>query len=119
MSEAGLFVYGTLRSEFDNPFAHRLHSEAELAGRASVRGSIFRISSYPGYRKQPDGVVHGELWRLKNAARTLAALDNYEGPEYQRVQVELESPREQAWIYLYVSEVRAENRIESGDFLRP
>jgi gamma-glutamylcyclotransferase (GGCT)/AIG2-like uncharacterized protein YtfP len=35
-----LFVYGTLRSEFGNPFARRLRAEARLVGPATVVGSI-------------------------------------------------------------------------------
>jgi gamma-glutamylcyclotransferase (GGCT)/AIG2-like uncharacterized protein YtfP len=114
-----LFVYGTLRSEFDNPFARKLRGEADLVGRATVRGSIFRIADYPGYRREPDGVVHGELWHLRDPERTLAALDDYEGPEYSRVMIDVQPLEPSAWIYLYIGNVRADKRIASGDFLVP
>jgi hypothetical protein len=47
----------------------------------------------------PDGDerVEGELHRLREPERTLEALDDYEGEEYERVVVDVEgSP---AWIY--------------------
>ena len=100
-----MFVYGTLRSESDNPHARKLRKEADLIGPATVRGSIYRIASYPGYVREPDGVVNGELWRLRTPEQTLAALDDYEGSEYSRVSVTLETPIGRAWIYLYVGEV--------------
>ena len=43
-----LFVYGTLRSEFDNQYARLLRSQAELVGPATVPGSIYRVSTIPG-----------------------------------------------------------------------
>jgi gamma-glutamylcyclotransferase (GGCT)/AIG2-like uncharacterized protein YtfP len=108
-----LFVYGSLRSEFDNSYARGLRERGELIGRSTMPGSIFRIGKYPGYRREPEGIVHGELWRLRDAAATLAELDDYEGPEYSRIEVE------GAWIYLFTGAVDADARIQSGDFLVP
>lgn len=106
-----LFVYGSLRSEFDNPHALFLRANAESVGRATVRGSLFLVGKYPGYLREPDGIVLGEFWRLRNPETTLAALDDYEGSEYSRVL------NGNAWIYLYAGDVRPEQRIPSGDFL--
>jgi len=106
-------VYGSLRSEFDNSYARRLRENAELVGRITVPGSIFRIGKYPGYRREPEGIVHGELWRLHEPEAMLAALDDYEGPAYSRVLVN------DAWIYLYIGAMDADARIQSGDFLVP
>lgn len=90
-----LFVYGSLRSEFDNPHARRLREEAEFVGPGTVPGSIFRVGKYPGYRRELEGIVHGELWRLRDPETTLAALDDYEGSDYTRILVN------GAWIYAY------------------
>jgi gamma-glutamylcyclotransferase (GGCT)/AIG2-like uncharacterized protein YtfP len=114
-----LFVYGSLRGEFDNPLTHLLREKAESLGRATVRGSIFRIGAYPGYRREPDGIVIGELWRLHDPEPTLAELDDYEGAAYSRVIADLETPRGNAWIYRYDGGVQPDSRIESGDFLVP
>ena len=108
-----LFVYGSLRSEFDNPHARLVREKAECLGRATLRGSIFLVGRYPGFRREPDGVVHGELWRLRDPESTLAELDDYEGSKYSRVEID------NAWIYLYLGDVQPGQRILSGDFLAP
>jgi gamma-glutamylcyclotransferase (GGCT)/AIG2-like uncharacterized protein YtfP len=113
-----LFVYGTLRSEFDNPYAQRLRSEARLVGRATVAGSIFLVAEYPGYRPHPPGKVHGELYRLLTPEATLNALDDYEGAEYRRVAIRV-STGESAWIYRFESRPPFGARIASGDFCAP
>jgi|SRR5580704_10310251 gamma-glutamylcyclotransferase (GGCT)/AIG2-like uncharacterized protein YtfP len=108
-----LFVYGTLRSEFNNPFARMLRKDATLVGGATVPGSIYRVSEYPGFRPEPAGVVHGELYRLSQPAATLKALDDYEGSEYERVMLN------GAWIYQYKLPLPESSRILSGDFCAP
>lgn len=90
-----LFVYGTLRSEFDNPHARRLREQADFMGKSTMPGSVLQVGQYLGYRREPDGIVHGELWRLRDPATTLAALDDYEGSDYSRIVVN------GAWIYAY------------------
>ncbi len=100
-----LFVYGSLRSGCDNPFARRLHAEADLIGPSIMRGSIFRVGRYLGYKPEPDGAVQGELWSLRTPEKTLPVLDDYEGPAYSR---EL---REDVWIYVYSGAVDPEKRI--------
>jgi gamma-glutamylcyclotransferase (GGCT)/AIG2-like uncharacterized protein YtfP len=111
-------VYGSLRSEFENRHAAGLRSAADLVGRATVIGSIFRVGRYPGYRAEPAGPVCGEVWRLRDPERTLAMLDEYEGSRYLRVLTPTSIPGVDAWIYAYAGEVDAGRRIESGDFLK-
>ncbi len=113
-----LFVYGTLRSEFDNRYARKLRGEATFLRRAEVPGSIYRIAHYPAFRPQPDGEaekreVQGELYRLHTPEATLAALDEYEGEEFSRVVVN------GAWLYQYKGDPPEEARIASGDFRAP
>lgn len=48
MSEALLFVYGTLRAGFAGPMAQRLRRDARLLGRARTAGLLYRIADYPG-----------------------------------------------------------------------
>jgi|SRR5579863_1653256 len=108
-----LFVYGTLRSEFDNQYALLLRSQAKLVGPATVTGSIFRIRHYPAFRPEPAGEVHGELYRLNDPDTTLRALDEYEGPDFERVVVK------DAWIYQYKKQPPKCSRIASGDFCAP
>jgi gamma-glutamylcyclotransferase (GGCT)/AIG2-like uncharacterized protein YtfP len=86
-----------------------LSAHAEFLGPATVRGSIYKIAHYPGYREEPDGVVYGELYRVDS----FESLDEYEGDEYERVMIG------EWWIYRYKGEVAEERRIVSGDFLKP
>jgi len=99
-----LFVYGSLRSEFDNPHARLLREKADLLGRTTVRGSLVRNGEFPGYRMEPDGIVEGELWKLREPESTLAALDEYEGSAYSRISVT--TSLGPAWIYLFTGEVQ-------------
>lgn len=108
-----LFVYGTLRSNFDNPYALLLRSNAKLVGRATVPGSIFRVGNYPAYKPEPAGEVQGELYSLTDPATTLKALDEYEGPDFERVVVN------DAWLYRYKKTPPMYSRISSGDFCAP
>jgi gamma-glutamylcyclotransferase (GGCT)/AIG2-like uncharacterized protein YtfP len=105
-----LFVYGTLRSEFDNRYARLLRKDATFIRRATVRGSIYRVEHYPAFRPEPEGEVQGELYRLNAPETTLAALDEYEGEGFERVMVN------DAWIYQYRMPVPESSRIVSGDF---
>jgi gamma-glutamylcyclotransferase (GGCT)/AIG2-like uncharacterized protein YtfP len=58
------------------------------------------------------------LWRLLDPEPTLAALDEYEGPQYPRAVVKVaEGAASEAWIYVYSGNVDAGQRIQSGDFL--
>jgi gamma-glutamylcyclotransferase (GGCT)/AIG2-like uncharacterized protein YtfP len=115
-----LFVYGTLRSEFSNHFAHLLRRQGGLIGKASVAGSIYRIESYPGWKQEPVGEVHGELYRLRNPESTLEALDDYEGEDFERVVIKTQGPAsEVAWIYRYRKNPPEDSRIASGDFCVP
>jgi len=115
-----LFVYGTLRSAFENRHAVQLRTEAQLVGPATVRGSIFGLGSYPGYRPEPDGEVHGEVYRLTDAAPLLAFFDDYEGSDYTRVRVQVSTGQcsgELTWIYQYNGQPPLHSRIPSGDFV--
>jgi gamma-glutamylcyclotransferase (GGCT)/AIG2-like uncharacterized protein YtfP len=109
-----LFVYGSLRSAFDNPHARRLRAEAECMGEGRIAGAIYLVDWYPGYRRGLAGEVMGEVYRVGDA--TLAALDEYEGTEYNRVSVEVGGIG-RAWVYEFAGEVSGMARIESGDFL--
>ena len=109
-----IFVYGTLRSEFGNQYSRLLRSQAELVGPAIVAGSIFRVGNYPGYRPEPAGEVHGELYRLNDPEPMLKTLDDYEGEEYERIVVE--ALGRETWIYRYKPDPPEDSRIASGDF---
>ena len=108
-----MFVYGTLRSEFENEYARLLRSHGELIGVTTVPGSIYRVEHYPAWRPEPAGEVRGEIFRLDDPESTLAVLDDYEGQDFERVMIE--TPLGRAWIYRYTHAPSGE-RIRSGDF---
>ena len=100
-----LFVYGTLKSGFQNRFARQLRREARLLGRAHMPGRLYRIRWYPGMRpsRNPDDLVIGELYKLRQPSKTLKALDEYE-EHYRRElhRATLETGEAlQAWVYMY------------------
>lgn len=113
-----LFVYGTLRRGFDNEHAKLLRAIAEFAGEAQVRGRIYRVGWYPGFvfaeDGAEDGFVRGELYRLHDPERTLAALDEYEGGDFERVEIEAQGAP--AWIYRIRRVPEGAEPIASGDF---
>jgi gamma-glutamylcyclotransferase (GGCT)/AIG2-like uncharacterized protein YtfP len=125
-----VFVYGTLMSGFDHPMSRLLAAGADLLGPATVRGRLFMITHYPGLLHSDDAgdVVHGELYRLRDVDKLMAALDDYEcvgeGHEtptlYVRevVPVTLRDGRViEAWTYIYNRRVDEAKRIVSGKFL--
>ncbi len=122
MSPAYLFVYGTLRRGSRNRFARLLESQARFVGNARVAGRLYSFGKYPGaIRSDLAGErVRGEVFLLKAPARILQALDEYEGPKYERVAVpvELASGKHiEAWVYFYRSKP-VTGRIPSGKWPR-
>lgn len=115
-----LFVYGTLRDFFDIPMARRLRREARGLGVARVAGRLYDLGHYPGIKRsrRRDEWVIGDLYRLRNAPRTLRALDRYEARFVrERVVVRIESRRAcRAWLYRFRGPGRARDRIMSGDY---
>ena len=69
-----LFVYGSLMSSSHHPMGDRLRREARLLGDATIEGSLYRISWYPGLVAggQSGERVHGEVYALATPARALA-----------------------------------------------
>ncbi len=106
-----LFVYGTLRRGSENQFARQLAEQGRFIGVARVPGRLYNLGSYPGAvaSDQPDEWIRGEIFSVDSVL--LAALDEYEGAEFERAIV----PTIGCWIYWYVG--RDPGRlIASGDW---
>ena len=140
-----LFVYGTLRGGVGHPMHKLLSAGADAAGSATYAGRLFDLGRYPGAVPGPHSAgadygwrVIGEVYRLRDPATVLEALDEYEGcapsspqpHEYQRVLQPVRlagnpedkggSPEHravQAWVYLYIAPLSGARQIESGDYL--
>ncbi len=109
-------MYGTLRRGSDNQFARLLSERGKFVGEARVTGRLYDFGAYPGARsaEQPDESILGEVFHLAEPGVVLAALDEYEGPEFERAVVTA-GPLE-CWIYWYVGPA-AGRLIASGDWL--
>lgn len=114
-----LFVYGTLRRGSNHDFARLLESASEFVANGRLKGSLYRISHYPGWIEDSDEWVLGEIWQPRDAGSLMRELDEYEGPEYRRVvrQVEISDGLRECWVYLYTTPIEGKVRIISGDWL--
>ena len=123
-----LFVYGTLRREFDGAMARQLRAAARYVGSGTVTGRLYRIADYPGLVPGPDGQVAGNLFALDDPAATLALLDDYEEcaahyrqpHEYRREQLSIDTAGGPvtAWTYIYARDVQGLPLIAGGNFLK-
>jgi gamma-glutamylcyclotransferase (GGCT)/AIG2-like uncharacterized protein YtfP len=115
-----LFVYGTLKSSFRNRYARRLRREAKLLGLARMPGRLYRIRWYPGMRppRDPNDLVTGQLYKLRQPSKTLAILDEWE-ERYARElhRATLENGQEfRAWVYIYRQPLPEDRHVVSGEW---
>jgi gamma-glutamylcyclotransferase (GGCT)/AIG2-like uncharacterized protein YtfP len=108
-------VYGTLRKGSTNRFARLLSERGKFIGEGRVSGRLYDLGAYPGARpaEQPDESIVGEIFQLAEPGMVLAALDEYEGPEFERAMVTAGTL--ECWIYWYVGPA-AGRLIASGDW---
>lgn len=87
-----IFVYGLLKSFYDNEPARFIRENCKLIGEGWFSGSLFDLGNYPGAVFNPNSVfkVHGEVYQIMNNKEKLVAfLDHFEG-----VGAEFEVPHE-------------------------
>jgi gamma-glutamylcyclotransferase (GGCT)/AIG2-like uncharacterized protein YtfP len=118
-----LFVYGTLRRGVTNEWSRFLANNAQPVGTGKTSGILFQLDGYPGMVTSPNGRhrLVGEVYQIDDPAHTWAALDKYEGEEFERqiVSVKLDNGRKlDAWAYVYKADTSDKQRIASGDFLQ-
>lgn len=117
-----LFVYGTLKTNFQNYEALRLRKEARFLGEATVKGSLYNLGPYPAYLKDSKDLVHGELFEVLNE-ETFRWLDDYEDVPvlYLRREVKARMNGEKVicQVYEYAGHVYSLEKIQSGDFQVP
>ncbi len=113
-----LFAYGTLMRGL--PFHALLQGRAEFVATGSVGGRLMDLGGFPGGLPGGDGVIWGEIHRLRSAD-VLVALDSAEGREFSRrlTPVRLEDGREvRAWVYWFNGAARQAVPIPEGDYRR-
>lgn len=118
-----LFVYGTLRSHYNNPYANLLRDNADFIGDAVIKGLLVDVGEYPGLIPTEANVsfVKGEVYELKDSSILLKELDEYEGDEYERRRLEVtfnNGEKAESWVYVYKSNLPFRQIIESGDYVQ-
>ena len=106
-----LFIYGTLKRGYP---AHDLMIGAEFLGEALTEPSFQLYSEgwYPMMVTDPTGIaIEGEVWEVPE--NMVQKLDHYEGSEYQRVAIQLQSLHAEklAVAYLYKGRVTGRKAI--------
>lgn len=125
-----IFVYGTLRQDFNNDNCSILIRYADFIDKAAFQGKLYKIDYYPGVvpSDNPSDLVQGEVYRLNVCEFALVELDKYEEcgtgfdepTEYVR---EIHFVRLcsgemiPAWVYVYNRPTDGLGRLPSGDFL--
>lgn len=124
-----LFVYGTLRNDFENEYAKFLQKHGKYLGNGYFFGQLFDVGHYPGaiYDTLCTEKVFGDVILLKNK-NVLHMLDDYEGvdesnpqlQEYKREKIVILSKGQvvSCWTYLYNHPVQSLKKISSGDYLQ-
>lgn len=124
-----IFVYGTLRKDSKNQMYYILARYADFIGEGRFMGKLYNIGEYPGAvsSNDPDDVVRGEVYALRDPKQVLRVLDDYEGcgqddpspTEFrrERVLISLENGEKiNAWIYIYNRPTDGLKVIPSGDY---
>jgi len=113
MKKEYLFVYGSLKKEYNNYYAKFLRKNSLFLKEGYITGKIFQISWYVGLKKSifKKDKVFGEIYLIKNPKKVFKILDRYEeaskynikGYEYKRAKsiVYLNRKKIKAWVYFY------------------
>jgi gamma-glutamylcyclotransferase (GGCT)/AIG2-like uncharacterized protein YtfP len=115
-----LFVYGTLKKDYDLKLKNRIVKDLEYIGKAKVGARLYDLGKYPGAVKDKSSEVIGDVFLLSNTEKVLKFLDDYEGEEYERAKekIILRSGKViNAWIYWYKDQPKEERRIFYKNYL--
>ena len=124
-----LFVYGTLRRVSRSRMHGVFLKSAEFIGKGGYQGRLYLISDYPGVvpSDDPDDIVKGEVYKLRDPDRTLRDLDRYEecGDEFPQPTEYLRQVQDislfdgrtcRAWVYIYNRPTDTLQPVHSGDY---
>jgi len=100
-----LFVYGTLKKRFQSEMGRFLRSNSTFIGKGKIKGKLYDLGKYPGLTisAADESWVYGEVYKLHNAIPFFVVLDEYEGNEYSKQQIDviLEQSELRCWVYLF------------------
>jgi gamma-glutamylcyclotransferase (GGCT)/AIG2-like uncharacterized protein YtfP len=123
-----LFVYGTLRKDYDLKLKNKVREELQYVGQGKVGASMYDIGRYPGAVRSAAGdEVIGDVFLVTAPERVFRILDKYEGvvldrgaSEFvrKRNRVKLRSGKQvTAWVYWYNFDPSKKIRIKQKDYL--
>jgi gamma-glutamylcyclotransferase (GGCT)/AIG2-like uncharacterized protein YtfP len=124
-----LFVYGTLRKDYDLKLKNQVSRDIEYIGRAKVGASLYDLGRYPGAVKNNTGQeVIGDVFLVNDPDKVFRVLDKYEGyredknsnSEFvrKRNRVKLSSGKNvNAWVYWYNFDPIDKFKIKHKDYL--
>lgn len=124
-----LFVYGTLRKNYDLKLKNRVKNQLQYVGQAKVGAVLYDLGRYPGAIKSKGGEeVIGDVFLLTDPDKVLRILDKYEGiPEgggkdtefvRKKGRVQLRSGQPvNAWIYWYNARPKDKIKIRYKNYL--
>ncbi len=124
-----IFVYGLLKSIYENDPAKFIRRNCSLIGEGSIYGMLYDLGSYPGaiYEKNSPSRVYGEVYQIdRNEKELVQFLDNFEGVgsqfkqpnEYIRsiIPVNISTGIIKASTYLYNWNLDGAKMIDSGRY---
>ncbi len=125
-----LFVYGSLRQGFNNPFFEFIRNHFDYIGQATVKGTLYDLGDFPAGVPSESNTIIGELYVAKSEADfnwAIAQLDDYEGlhleegesSQYRReiAAITCNGESVQSWMYWYTGDISNERIIPSGDVM--
>ena len=120
MTTEYLFVYGTLRKDFEQNLMHTFGDAATFVDFGEIEGVLYDLGTYPGAAKgSAKSFIRGEIFAV-NSDVVFPVLDEYEGEEYihDKVAVKTDSVREiKAFVYWFDGNVSEAQRIQEDDYL--
>ena len=124
-----LFVYGTLRRNYDLKLKNKVINHLQYVGQAKVPASLYDLGRYPGAIRDNKGPeVIGDLFLLTDPEKVLKILDKYEGisdarakdTEFVRKKTNVRmrsGQQKKAWIYWYNFDPKNKVKIKHKDYL--
>lgn len=120
-----LFVYGTLRSEFNNEMAQLLRENATYLRDGNIKGQLYDVGTYPAliYNDNTDILIKGQIFEMDDMEQIFEFLDPYEGVDdefYVRQIIPIEVEKKSflpCWVYIFNRSVLFLKKIEETDYV--
>ena len=112
-------VYGSLRRSLGN---HRLIQHSKYLGTFNTEPifSLYSLGGFPGLKENGNTSVVMEVYEVDD--QTAKSVDGLEGYSPNRVptfydKIQIQTPYGQAGVYIYVSDIPENRKVESGDWV--